>query len=263
MRTREALKADISAKPNPDGLAVLLARVTPGKVLAPISHENRRAQKKASEMATTQVQIKAPNLQTSVFRIIGTAPLVQAKFSAKAKEMMMAAQAAGSQAKSKKVREAKDFDSVCDSSVHYSREGWVGIPAGAFRAACISACRLVGFKMTLAKLSVFIVADGFDRDEGTPLVRLIADKYRRVDMHVRNATGVVDIRSRPMWDEWQADVKIRFDADQFSLADVTNLLSRVGEQVGLCEGRPDSKSSAGMGWGTFRLASEADVKAAA
>lgn len=212
-------------------------------------------------MATTAaVQIKAPNLQTSVFRIISTAPLVQAKFSQKAKELMMQTQAAGTQARSKKVREAKDFDATCDGSVHYSKEGWPGIPAGAFRSAMISACRLVGFKMTLAKLSVFVVADGLDRDEGTPLVKLIADKYRRVDMHVRNATGVIDIRSRPMWDEWQADVAIKFDADQFSITDISNLLARVGEQVGLCEGRPDSKSSAGMGWGTFRLASEADME---
>lgn len=212
-------------------------------------------------MATSSVvQIKAPNIQAATFRIIGTAPLVQAKFSQKAKEMMMATQAAGSQAKSKKVREAKDFDSACDGSVHYSREGWVGIPAGAFRAAMISACRLVGFKMTLAKLSLFIEADGFDRDEGTPLVKLIAKAYRRVDLHVRNATGVIDIRSRPMWDEWEADVRVRYDADQFSLTDVSNLMARVGQQVGLCEGRPDSKSSAGMGWGTFRLASEDDAK---
>ncbi|MCB1454387.1 MAG: hypothetical protein KDJ43_12140, partial [Rhizobiaceae bacterium] len=116
-------------------------------------------------MATANqvIQIKAPNIQTATFRIIGTAPLVQAKFSQKAKEMMMATQAAGSQSKSKKVREAKDFDAVCEGSVHYSRDGWVGIPAGAFRAAMISACRLVGFKMTLAKLSLFIEADGFDR----------------------------------------------------------------------------------------------------
>lgn len=211
-------------------------------------------------MSTENVQIKAPNLQVATFRIIGTAPLVQAKFSQKSKEQMMATQAAGSQSKSKKVREAKNFDAVCEQSVHYSRDGWVGIPAGAFRAAMISACRLVGFKMTIAKMSVFIEADGFDRDEGTPLVKLIAGKYRRVDMHVRNATGVVDIRSRPMWDTWSADVRVKFDGDQFSLVDVSNLMSRVGAQVGLCEGRPDSKSSAGMGWGTFRLANESETK---
>lgn len=211
-------------------------------------------------MTSTTVQIKAPNLQTTVFRIIGTAPFVQAKFSEKAKNQIRETQQAGTQAKSKKIREPKDFDAVCDQSVHYSSQGWPGIPAGAFRAAMISACRLVGFKMTLAKLSVFVEADGFDRDEGTPLVKLIADKYRRVDMHVRNATGVVDLRSRPMWDEWQADVRVKYDADQFSIADITNLMSRVGAQVGIGEGRPDSKSSAGMGWGTFRLATEEDMK---
>lgn len=209
------------------------------------------------------VQIKAPNLQVATFRIIGTAPFVQAKFSQKAKNAIRETQEAGTQAKSKKKREPKDFDATCDASVHYSKEGWVGIPAGAFRAGCISACRLVGFKMTLAKLSVFIEADGYDADDGTPLVRLIADKYRRVDLHVRNATGVVDLRSRPMWDEWQADVRMKYDADQFSLTDVSNLLSRVGAQVGIGEGRPDSKSSAGMGWGTFRLANEDESRKAA
>jgi hypothetical protein len=39
----------------------------------------------------------------------------------------------------------------------------------------------------------------------------------------------------------------------FSLDDISNLLMRVGLQVGLGEGRPDSKKSAGMGWGTFEI----------
>lgn len=211
---------------------------------------------------STGVQIKPPNLKTAQFRIIGTAPLVQCKFSTKAKAAIRATQEAGSTARGKKTREPKDFDIVCDGAVHYSREGWVGIPASAFRAAMISACRLVGFKMTLAKLSVFVEADGFDKDDGTPLIKLIAERYQRVDHHVRNATGVVDLRSRPMWSDWAADVGVRFDADQFTLADVTNLLARVGAQVGIGEGRPDSRASAGMGWGTFRLAEEADLKTA-
>ena len=207
-------------------------------------------------MSTAQtVKIPAPKILTSEFGITGTAPLVMNKFSAKARNMIMDTQRAGTQARSKKVREAKDFDQVCDDAVHYSSEGWVGIPASAFRAAMISACRLVGFKMTLAKLSVFIKADGFDRDDGTPLVKLTADKYEAVDHAVRNATGVVDIRRRPMWRTWGAVVTVSWDGDQFSLQDIANLLSRVGAQVGLLEGRPDSRASAGMGWGTFELES--------
>jgi len=40
---------------------------------------------------------------------------------------------------------------------------------------------------------------------------------------------------------------------------VTNLLSRVGMQVGIGEGRPFSKNSAGMGWGTFELEGSKNV----
>ena len=70
---------------------------------------------------------------------------------------------AGSQSRGKKVRTARDFDDDFEQAKHISTEGWVGIPAGSFRAAMISACRLVGFKMTLAKLSCFIIADGYDK----------------------------------------------------------------------------------------------------
>ena len=52
---------------------------------------------------------------------------------------------------------------------------------------------------------------------------------------------------------WEAKVTIRWDSEQFSGADIANLLRRVGEQVGLLEGRPDSRQSAGMGWGLFEI----------
>ena len=199
------------------------------------------------------VQIKPPKFQIGVFHIYGVAPLVINKFPQKALEDMEARQRAGSQTKKGAKREAKDFDALYEGAKHISREGWCGLPASAFRNAMISACRLVNFKMTLGKLSIFIEADGFDREEGTPLVRIIEGEPHPTKLAVRNATGVCDIRIRPMWDEWKAVLRIRFDADIFSLTDVTNLLMRVGEQVGLCEGRPDSKSSAGMGWGLFKI----------
>jgi hypothetical protein len=72
-------------------------------------------------------------------------------------------------------------------------------------------------------------------------------------MATRNATGVADIRVRPMWRKWALNVVLRFDADQFTTSDVVNLLSRAGEQVGIGEGRPFSKSSNGLGFGTFTV----------
>ena len=202
---------------------------------------------------TQSVTIKPANIQTAEFGIKGTAPYVQARFSGKAMQAMMTKMAAGSTASKSRAKPARDFDDDYRQAMHISTEGWYGIPAGAFRQAMISACRLVGFKMTLAKLSVFVHADGFDKIDGIPLIRLEGTP-ERTDMAVRNATGVADIRVRPMWREWSAKVRVKYDADQFTLQDVTNLMQRVGMQVGIGEGRPDSRESAGLGWGTFELA---------
>jgi hypothetical protein len=203
-------------------------------------------------MDAQTVSIRPPNMQVAVFKIIGTSPLVQHKFSQKAQETIREAHAAGSTARSKKKREAKDFRGLYEGSMHRSREGWAGVHAGAFRNALISACRTVGFKMTLAKLSLFVLPDGFDKDSGTPLVRVEGEPRQHESM-VRLQSGVCDLRVRAMFEEWSCLLRIRFDADQFTLNDVANLLARVGQQVGIGEGRPDSRDSAGMGWGLFDI----------
>lgn len=202
------------------------------------------------------IAIPAPNFKVLHLRIVGTAPYVQHKFSAKARNQIIATQEAGTVAAGKKIREPKDFDAVYKGAMHRSKEGWIGIPAGSFRNAMISACRTVGYKMTHAKLAAYVFADGFDEDEGTPLVK-IDGTPRRHTTYARNDNGSVDIRVRPMWDEWSAEVRIRFDADMFSETDMVNLMMRVGMQVGIGEGRPDSKNSAGMGWGMFSINTEA------
>jgi hypothetical protein len=203
-----------------------------------------------------KVAITPPNIKQAKFRIVGTAPMVQNKFSGRVLAEMAGAMAAGPSAKKKTKREAKDFDRGFKEATHFADAGWPGIPASAFRAGLISTCRLLGFPMTLAKLSVFVVADGYETDRFgvQPLVKITKGKPARTDFAVRNANGSPDIRPRPMWTEgWEAIVSIRFDADQFTLEDVTNLLARMGEQVGIGAGRPDSKDSAGMGWGTFTI----------
>ena len=73
-------------------------------------------------------------------------------------------------------------------------------------------------------------------------------------MAVRNDDGSADVRCRPMWDPgWTATVRLRFDADQIDAASVVNLLDRAGAQVGIGEGRNDSRRSAGLGWGSFEV----------
>ena len=199
---------------------------------------------------TEQVQISAPNFGVIESIIIGTAPLVIERFSKKAE--LMAKMQEGATAKNRKERSARDYEKDAEDARYRHPDGWEGVNAAAFRAGMISACRLVGFKMTLAKLSVFIEADGFDKIDGLPIVRIYGESYA-FQAHTRNATGVVDVRSRPQYRDWACKLRVKFDQSQFSTSDVLNLISRVGMQVGIGAGRPDSKSSAGCGWGTFRL----------
>jgi hypothetical protein len=200
------------------------------------------------------VRISPPNFQWIKLTLEGTAPLMQARFSAKAMQAMMSKMAAGSTAKKGGKRAARDFDDDFKQAMHISTDGWIGVPAAALRNACIDVCRMVGFKMTHARMSIFIEADGNDQVDGQPLVKLDAGKPERTEMATRNATGVADIRIRPMWRKWKLHIIVRFDADQFTSSDVVNLISRAGEQCGIGEGRPYSKMSNGMGYGTFRIA---------
>lgn len=219
---------------------------------APVVLKALEEQQPAKSDKVQRIVITPPNMQGTIIRIIGTAPYVANKFSKEAQAIMMAKQEAGEQSRKGKKREPKDFQKIYLGMVHYSEDGWIGMPASAFRKAMVSACRLVGFKMVLAKLSVFVMGDGIDRDDGQPLIKIVGKPVRK-DMPVRLANGSTDIMPRPFFHDWSAKVNLEWDADQFSVTDIGNLMMRVGRQVGIGAGRPDSTNSTGMGWGTFRI----------
>lgn len=205
----------------------------------------------AAKSTDGALSISAPKFQILTVRVIGAAPYMQARFSEKAKQAMRDKMEAGSTAKKGK-REARDFEADFQASMHRTADGEFGIPAPAFRNAMIDACRMVGYPMTKAKMSVFVLADEIDAIDGTPLV-LIEGTPEKSEMMTRNATGVADIRVRGLWRKWACDLTLRFDADQFTAEEVINLLARAGVQVGIGEGRPFSKQSNGMGFGVFDI----------
>jgi hypothetical protein len=208
---------------------------------------------KPGKGAALLIKINPVNMRTLALEIEGTAPLMQHRMSQKAIAKIRATQEAGQKAKGKKVREPRDFEGDFRGALHISTDGWIGVPASAFRNACIDVCRMVDIKMTHARMSIFVEADGFDKIDGQPLVRLIADEPEMNVMPARNDNGGLDLRARPMWRTWSVKLRLRYDADQFTENDVANLLERAGMQVGIQEGRPFSKESNGMGYGTFRL----------
>ena len=205
------------------------------------------------------IQITPPNIKTAVFNIEGTAPLVVHRFDQKIKDDFRRKIEEGSRPRGKNKFDPKSTDDICEAAKYIGEtkgKRWEGFNASGIRLAMISACRGANMKMTIAKQSLFVEADGWDVFTPlVPLVRIIGQS-RKSEMIAKTETGVAMLCIRPMYQPWSAKVRLRFDADLFGLSDVTNLLARAGECVGICEGRPDSKNSGGMGWGTFRLTNE-------
>jgi hypothetical protein len=203
------------------------------------------------------IKVDAPNMATATFEIIGTSPLVVHRFSAKAKAEMINKMVNPPKPGSKVKRKPLDQEANYNEARYISPEGWDGFNAAAVRNALISACRLTGVKMTIAKLSIFVHRDGVDKDEPHyNLVRIYGER-KRFDAIGRLDSGAPNPVSRPSYFPWRSKLRITFDQDQFTIQDIANLLKRVGMQIGLCEGRHDSKNSAGQGWGCFDLGKDA------
>jgi len=224
-----------------------------------------------AKVKTQTVIIRHLNFGIAEFLVRGErdTPIVVHRFSKKIADQISQKMQTGKPSSSKKNREAKNFHDTFNEARYRSPEGWDGFKATAVRNSLISACRLVNFKMTLAKLSLFALEDGRDALEPqVPLIRLYGESPDEpcdpVEQHdfARVETGQPYITVRAAYFNWSAKVRIRFDADQFTLQDVTNLMMRVGMQVGWGEGRPDSKNSPGLGWGLFSIEEAVEAKAA-
>ena len=197
------------------------------------------------------VVISEPNIQRTSFVLRGTSPLVINHFGKRKQGEVLRAMTDPDRSRSKKSRKPKDLEADFEDACYVSDEGWYGLNASSIRNACISACRVAGFQMTRAKLSIFVEHEGLDKDHATPLLQIHGPDPRIFVTNVRNESGVIDIRARPMWTTWELRPVIKFDADQFKLQDIANLLLRAGEQVGIGEGRHDSRKSGGIGYGCF------------
>lgn len=214
------------------------------------------SKKKQVEIET--IEIRPARLVRVILPIEGTAPLVMNKFSEEARRQMLEEMTKEKANKrNKKEHPPRDLDREFQQLKHVSTAGWYGMPCGAFRKAMVDACRLAGVVMVTAKMTIFIIPDGIDSDDGAPLVRINAPaEPDPVQHYVRLASGKPSVAVRPMFSKWDAVVTVEFDADFISLNSVVNLLDRAGRQIGIGAGRPFSTNSCGMGWGTFKVLQE-------
>jgi hypothetical protein len=190
-----------------------------------------------------EIQLKRLGRLQARIPIEGTAPLIQHRFSAKARQMMLD-RMQGTAAE----REPKDPEALFEAAIYRLPGDRYGHPAVAFKDAIVGGARFYkGSKLTMTglRIMIFVVGEGADS-----LTEIDGEPKMREDP-VRNATGVADLRYRPVYWPWRATLTINYIANQISLDSLVALVD-AGGNVGVGEWRPE--------FGTFKVADDADVK---
>lgn len=202
----------------------------------------------AAEKPSAAIVLQPLNLQRVLLPIIGESELIVHAWSEKAKRQMLDKQMnPGTRSK----KEPKDPVADYEACFYRLPDGTYGLPSAAFKAAIVGACRLFdGLPMTQAKIAIRVHGEG-----QLALTRIAGEPYMREDM-VRLETGVADVRYRPGFPEWAAELDITFNASLLNIESLVSLVNGAG-QGGVGEWRPSAPKSSSGSFGTFRVNSEA------
>jgi hypothetical protein len=195
-------------------------------------------------MATSVVADLTRIVPTVVqIEVEGITPLITNNFSEKIKTQIREAQAG-----KKAPKAPKDPAALYEGAKYLLPDGSYGFPAAGFKGACVSAGRFFnGITMTALRQGIFVHGEGPNQ-----LVRLtgFTDEPIMREDAVRNATGVVDLRYRPMFENWGATIKVEFISSILSLDSVLSIVDAAGIG-GIGEWRPTAPKSNGD-YGRFR-----------
>lgn len=188
--------------------------------------------------------VELPNDPTQIveLKIKGITPLIMHKFSAKViKELEDKKMGKG-----KKGREKCDPEQEYKDAMHVCEDGKYGFPAHGFKLAMVRAGKNLGHKMTDARTSFLVLAD----DNINQYIVINGKPEMRTDW-VRVGNGGADVRYRPMFREWNANIRIKFNPNFISVEQLATMLRDAGSFVGIGESRPEVAK--GMTFGTFEI----------
>jgi len=190
-------------------------------------------------MGNETIEIPGLRLQTITVQVEGDSPLIQHKWSEKAKKQMEAKQQ-GKASRGRQVKKPKEEYAAC---LYEHPSGGYGHPAIAFKAAAVRAAKSIGMPMTDARQAFHITGE---------LVKLKGKPSMREDM-VRVANGAADIRYRAQFKKWTAELVIRYNESMVTAEQVINLINISGFGTGVGEWRPEK----GGAFGTFHVSERA------
>lgn len=199
---------------------------------------------------TAQVVIDQVASETVAVPIIGTAPLLVHKFSAKAKRQML-----DNMQGRRTPKESKDPKAEYEAAFYRTKGGDYGFPAIAFKSAIVSASRFYGKAVTMTLLRQCVFVSGEPGDDGQLVVRIEGAPEMREDV-VRVGIGGTDLRYRPQFTEWSAVLEVTYVTSLLTRGSLLSLLDAGGLGVGVGEWRPERRGD----FGTYRIDSTRDVE---
>ena len=181
--------------------------------------------------------IKPINRRKASIWIKGTAPLIQHAWSEKSLKMLRM-----TPAERRKADKTRDPAQEGEAATYRTEGGGYGLPAMAVKCAMIE----VAHKDTGLPRTTVRKALRFSHAGVIPMQ--CSDPVIREDI-VRVGMGATDLRYRPEFAEWSAEVEFIYDADLLTIQDVVNLVDRAGFSVGVGEWRPEKDGE----YGTFEV----------
>ena len=209
----------------------------------------------APSSAIERIEVPKIETKTILVPIIGTAPLIQCKFPEKARRAMLDKMQGRATPKTKRDPKA-DFQAAQWKLA--DPEGY-GFPSVAFKSATIGAARYYGKQISMTELRQLIFFGGELSDDPAPvsLVRLECDTPIMREDYVRISAGGTDLRYRPQFTNWRAELEITYVASCLAQESLLSLVG-AGGLGGVGEWRPAGKKSTGD-FGTYEIDTERDV----
>lgn len=197
-----------------------------------------------------QIELPPLNLEVIEVTLIGDTPLISHAWSEKAKREMLDKQ----MKVAKPAKEAKDPHQDFEQSLYRIEGGGYGFPSVAFKAAAVTACTSVAGITKVAARQAFHVMGMQAAVRGAfngalmrmDLVRVLGSEPEMREDMVRVGMGTADIRYRGQFWPWHATVRVRFNRNVLSAAQIVNLFNTAGFGVGIGEWRPEKDGQFGM-----------------
>lgn len=188
-----------------------------------------------------KIVINPPNFQQVKLKVTGLTPLIQNKMKETIIKQMEDARAGKAK---KATRTAVDPQKEYLKSAYQQDDGSFGFPASAFKQCAVRAGKGLGLAMTDTRTLFFVLPNAPDGE--CVSIKSTKPILRKDPVNVK--TGK-DLRFRPEFRNWKAELLVKFDADRITIEQIANLLNHGGQTVGVGEWRPEKNGT----FGTFEV----------